>query len=461
MFSRSGKVLASLFAFTAMSWGQPVIHAVLNGASYSGNVAPGTWVSIFGLELSTSISTANTVPLQKTMGGVTVTFSGIAAPLSYISPTQINAIVPFEIAVQLSSAPQVVQVPVVVKTAAGASAPLTIALSRNSPGLFTRNGEGTGKAIAFDADFKSISSVGTGPIVLYATGLGPTNPAASSVSGGASSEPLNRVVDDVSVFIGDVQAQVLFAGLAPGFPGIYQLNVIPKGPLTDRVYLQVNGWRSNIANLSIAAGSNAVNVTGKIESLYPAPAAAPAAFSVMLLAGSFSVDLEIAPGAKPFSIVATNDGGNAVFQIDPAAGTWQVSMLVPSSRARGYDFSNSEFNVVWNFLTCTSNGLCSPFTANIVPLSDLDPLAVQAMRLLPMINVSSNFVGPNGPYANSGTLPPGGHITFPGQSIFPDTFGEFIQIPAAGPATRSVTFGLYVDGKLIASDVASYQVHQP
>src|SRR5579863_8897973 len=173
--SRCGEILVAIIASGAIGWGQPVVSAALNGASYSGNVAPGTWVSIFGTQLSARTATASSVPLKTTLGGVMVTFNGIAAPLSYVSPNQINAIVPFEIAVALTSPPPIVRVPVVVTTVSGASAPLSLTLSRNSPGIFTVNGQGTGAAIALDQNFNLISSVGTGPIVLYAAGLGPTN----------------------------------------------------------------------------------------------------------------------------------------------------------------------------------------------------------------------------------------------------------------------------------------------
>src|SRR6202021_398460 len=134
-------ILVAALAAIAPSWGQPVVQAVVNGASYSGNIAPGTWVSIFGTGLSTAIVTAAGVPLQTTLGGVSVTFNGIAAPLSYVSPTQLIAVVPFEIQILPTPSPPVT-VPVVVTTSAGSSVPRIISLSRESPGLFTENGAG-------------------------------------------------------------------------------------------------------------------------------------------------------------------------------------------------------------------------------------------------------------------------------------------------------------------------------
>jgi uncharacterized protein (TIGR03437 family) len=444
-------VVAAAIAMVGPSWGQPVVQAVLNGASYSGNIAPGTWVSIFGTQLANTTTAANGVPLQISLGGVSVAFGGIAAPLSYVSAGQINAVVPFEITVP-GSAP--VRVPVVVTTTAGPSAPLNVSLSRESPGLFTLNGAGTGAVIAFDANFRLLPAAGAGPIVLYADGLGPTNPPASSASGGASAEPLNRVVDNVSVFVGDTQATVAFAGLAPGFPGIYQLNVIPNGPLSDRVYIKANGWQSNIVSLPISPGSNVANVSAAINGLYP-PSSFAVTSSAMLIAGTFSLDLDILPGARPFSVVAAGDGGNAVIAINPGSGTWQATLSMPTPASRAGDFSQSGFNVV-DFSTCASNGTCMSFPNNVIPVSRLDPAAVQAVNMLPLPN------GLNGIYTATGALPLGGHF-----SIGPSTlsnlanFGGFLQIPAVGSSPRTASFRVYVDGKLIASKDVSYNVAHP
>ena len=62
-------------------------------------------------------------------------------------------------------------------------------------------------------------------IVLYANGLGPRNPHATTDPAGSAVESLNRVVDEVEVFVGEQKAEVLFAGLAPGYPGVPALCV--------------------------------------------------------------------------------------------------------------------------------------------------------------------------------------------------------------------------------------------
>jgi uncharacterized protein (TIGR03437 family) len=455
-------ILVAALAAIAPAWGQPVVQAVVNGASYSGNIAPGTWVSIFGTDLSTAMVTAAGVPLQTTLGGVSVTFNGIAAPLSYVSPTQINAVVPFEIQILPNPSPPVT-VPVVVTTSAGPSVPRIISLSRESPGLFTENGAGTGAVIAFNGSFQPVSVLAGGPIVLYADGLGPTNPPASSASGGASTAPFNMVADSPTVFVGDTQATVLFAGLAPGFPGIYQLNVMPNGPISDRVYIQVNGWQSNVVSLPIAPGTNVANVSGAINGLYP-PTFAPVTASAMLIAGTFSVSFDILPTAVPFSIVAAGEGGNAVIQINPASGTWQATLSEPRLPPVAGDFSEafSGFNVLWDFLSCQSNGMCLPFPGNVIPLSRIDPAQVQAVAQLPQGIACSTCAGANGTYSASGVLPAGGHFSIGPSSLSNlANFGGFIQIAEVGTASRTTSFHLYVDGKLIASKDVSYKVSQP
>src|SRR5689334_4361432 len=87
LFACSGPWLGSSKAQT--------IAAVLNGASYSTSLAPGTWAAIFGSNLAGSTATAQSVPLPSKLGDVTVTVGGIAAPLLYVSAGQVNALIPY------------------------------------------------------------------------------------------------------------------------------------------------------------------------------------------------------------------------------------------------------------------------------------------------------------------------------------------------------------------------------
>lgn len=92
---RIGKLLAVIFATKAaaqIAAAQPVILAAWNGASSSALLAPGSWVSLYGSNFAATAQTAPyTGALPATLGGVSVTMGGMAASLSYVSPTQVNA----------------------------------------------------------------------------------------------------------------------------------------------------------------------------------------------------------------------------------------------------------------------------------------------------------------------------------------------------------------------------------
>jgi uncharacterized protein (TIGR03437 family) len=72
------------------------ITAVLNPVSYSASVAPGMVVAIFGANLSATTDTATGTQLPYTLDGITAAVNGIAAPIVYVSPTQINLQIPYD-----------------------------------------------------------------------------------------------------------------------------------------------------------------------------------------------------------------------------------------------------------------------------------------------------------------------------------------------------------------------------
>jgi uncharacterized protein (TIGR03437 family) len=120
---------------------------VANAGNYAANgVSPGEIVALTGFNLG--LSAAATVTnglLPTTIGATTVTFNGAPAPLVYVSTTQINAIVPYEVTGQ-SSANVTVQV-------GSAKQSVTIPVLPAVPALFTANVSGTGQASALNQDF--------------------------------------------------------------------------------------------------------------------------------------------------------------------------------------------------------------------------------------------------------------------------------------------------------------------
>jgi minor extracellular serine protease Vpr len=237
-------------AFISAVSSQPTITAagILNDATFQGQIAPGSYIAIFGSNLldTTALSnyaidnnlmydsanasnspTDHSLPLQ--IDFTTVSFdvpsAGISVPgyIDFVSPTQVNVWVPWELAGQSS-----VQMKVDVDEGFWGNV-VTIPLQSTAPGFFLSSNV----AIAQDQNFNLITSsnpaVPGQAIVLYCNGLGPvTNqqPSGSPASGTAISATTTTAV----VTIGGQPAQVIFSGLSPGFVGLYQVNVyVPSG----------------------------------------------------------------------------------------------------------------------------------------------------------------------------------------------------------------------------------------
>ena len=244
----TGKVYAgtqnSLVVFGLLSGS--VALAVSNAASGSTSaVAPGSLVSIYGSGLATSTASASSFPIAANLGGASVSINGMAAPILYASPTQINVQVPFEI----SAGPATISVSVGSKVVGTTS----IAVQVSAPGLFMLS---SGSAAVVNQD-----GVVNGPsqpapvgsvIAAYLTGMGAVSPAVGTGIA-APAIPLSTVTGDVTATIGGLSASVQFAGLAPGFAGLYQVNVQVPQLASGSYPLQISegGVASNAAPVNV------------------------------------------------------------------------------------------------------------------------------------------------------------------------------------------------------------------
>lgn len=196
----------------------------VNGATGRGSssvpvASRGSIVSIFGSNLSTGNATASGFPLPQQLNGTQVLFGGIAAPLLYVSPGQINAQVPFEL-------PDVTAINLVVETSGGSTAPLAVTLLAQDPGIFA--------VLKGGSPVSASNPVLAGDIItIYATGIGPTLPAVPSGQPGPSNPPAMAAIAPV-VNLGNQTATIAFAGFAPG-QAIYQINAIAPGNLSGPV----------------------------------------------------------------------------------------------------------------------------------------------------------------------------------------------------------------------------------
>jgi uncharacterized protein (TIGR03437 family) len=198
---------------------------VVDSANYQPALAAGQLATIFGHNLAASAANASGLPLPTSLGGTQVIVGGIAAPLVYVSPSQINFQVPWELAGQT-------QTTIVVKTAFGDSSTrlgaLTLTLSPVAPAIFSATGSGIGQAAAIDSQGRLAVPATPAPLgqtlAIYCTGLGSVSnqpPTGAVVSDGSS-----QTTRTPSVTIGGVSVQVTYSGLAPGFVGVYQINVL-------------------------------------------------------------------------------------------------------------------------------------------------------------------------------------------------------------------------------------------
>lgn len=202
-------------------------YGVMNAASYSpvtNPVAPGELVSLYGSGLAPSTANAQMFPLPQILAGVQVLVNGVAAPLTMVSPARIDFIVPFEMADSNSLFANIV-----VQNNGAKSAQLLELLDEAAPGVYTMSQDGSGDAVALHADYSVVTPSNPAhpneTIALYLTGLGvPTNTVASGAA--APSNPLASVKLIPSAVIGGTAAaKVLYAGLAPGWAGLYQMNI--------------------------------------------------------------------------------------------------------------------------------------------------------------------------------------------------------------------------------------------
>ena len=237
--------------------GVPTINpgGVVNGASFAAGapVAPGSIVSVFGDNLGV-VSFAGGLPLPTTLGVSQADAGSMSAPLFFTSPQQINLQVPWELQGQA-------QTSLVASSDGESSGPQAVSLASFAPGIFTisQNGSGQGAVLISNTQILAAPS-GSIPgrdsrpaqrgefISIYCTGLGAvSNPPPSGYP--AMSDPLSSTVAPISVNVGGVVVPAAFAGLAPGFVGLYQVDFqvpqsVPSGAAVP-LWLSIGGITSN------------------------------------------------------------------------------------------------------------------------------------------------------------------------------------------------------------------------
>jgi uncharacterized protein (TIGR03437 family) len=210
----------------------PSVTAVLNAASFVSGIAPGSLETLWGVNLAGGQTPQQAFPWPATLGGVSVRLNGSPLPLLYVSDTQINFYVPANAQLGAGS--------LTVITPSGAQAGTQVDVVAAQPGIFPG-------AVLHSGTAKSAVTepVAAGDYIeIYCTGLG-----ATRLAGG-----LQVTTAIPTVFIGSTAATPIYSGLAPGFAGLYQINVrvppgIPSG--LQPLVLTINQTHSNEAKVLV------------------------------------------------------------------------------------------------------------------------------------------------------------------------------------------------------------------
>jgi uncharacterized protein (TIGR03437 family) len=227
----------------------PIVQAAISASAYGGfpSIAPGTWVEIYGLNVATTLqgwsnADFHGIDAPTALGGTTVTVGGKAAFVDFVSPGQVDVLVPSDVATGSQ--------PLVLTTVGGPSDPYMINVNATEPGLlapsvFEINQKQYAVALFVDnfyvlpphlvAGLASRRAVPGDTIILYGIGFGSVMPDSPA---GIIAQGETKLTASVDISIGGVPAQVAYAGLTPGSVGLYQFNVVvPNIPPNDQTPL--------------------------------------------------------------------------------------------------------------------------------------------------------------------------------------------------------------------------------
>ncbi|MBL8191418.1 MAG: hypothetical protein JNK38_25600 [Acidobacteria bacterium] len=244
--------------------------SAVNAASFATDkvITPDTIVAAFGTftTQNNQVFIANTAPLPTTLGGVRVRIANTDCGLFFVAPSQINLVIP-------SNVPDGASVTMTVTNSNNTTTTGTVTVVRSAPGIFSARATGTGAAAAQTSDGGPLIntynpdgterdvSAGTkdkpNALVLYVTGI--RNTPATNPSDG------NGVAESVTCRIQGVPATVFYAGPAPGFIGLDQVNVIIPPELAGlgsvNVRLRANNRDSNTVTIKLAGSVPAVRAS--------------------------------------------------------------------------------------------------------------------------------------------------------------------------------------------------------
>ncbi len=246
---------------------------VVNAASYApftSGISAGELIYLSGKNLASSTQIATTAAFPTTgLNNVQVLIDGLQAPIYYVSPTQIAAIVPY-------AAYQFPLATIQVNNNGTLSNKITEYVYLTTPGVFTYpvpNGISDAAAVRYDSSGNPLGIVTEtnraepgDTVAIFLTGLGTVFPPLTADGQPGASSTLNTTVQTIAADLNGTAATVTSASLAPGYAGLYQLNItIPAGLTAGDNYLDIEGPDSYSSEALLPIGNGTASVPARAE----------------------------------------------------------------------------------------------------------------------------------------------------------------------------------------------------
>lgn len=215
-------------------------------------LSPGTIAQVYGSGLGSAPTSTGNAPLPTTFNNTFALIGPTKAPLYFLSSGQINIQIPFE-------ATGTQQLPIVLSVGNALTVPQMLSLVPATPGVLsddkgpspTAPQNGAHMIAQHSADYSLVTSSNPAKpgeiLVMYLVGMGATDPPVASGAASPSSPPAS-VTEQPAVTVDSEPATVEFAGLTPGFVGLYQINFqVPEGAKSGELEVDVsqNGVAAN------------------------------------------------------------------------------------------------------------------------------------------------------------------------------------------------------------------------
>jgi uncharacterized protein (TIGR03437 family) len=407
---RQSRVFCSVILFTLLATpaatAQSAAFSVVNAASYSGSIAPDSLATIFGSNLSVATASATldtNGQLPTVLAQTRVEINGVAAPLFFVSPGQINLVVPAGLTQGTAT--------VLIRSTVSASTQNGTALLRpTAPGLFSSDASGGGPGAILNAinyhpaPFLVLTDDG-GPgvhtrLAVYGTGL--RNAAGVTA---LAQDPLgNRYPMTVE-----------YAGSAPGFFGLDQVNVllppVIDGAGTVSLALTADGFSANVVTFQM---DFIPAILVRPDSLTLSPNLVTAGDSTTLTVGLTGV---ARTNGYPVGLQTTNAAAPVIAQLTISPGSASAQTTVKTAA-----------------ITSTTEATIAATGSGVTLLAKLEIDPVNTAQLAGLSLSTASILGGRN---LTGTVTLTGNAQAPGVNILLGSDAEKVQVPAM----ISVPFG--------------------